>query len=258
MHPNIPTNPSVNISNHPMHKPPLPHAIWAPHTPRFITQPMLALAPVPQSLRPEAPGGRWERLSYGDIQVPNMSNVRGNPLPPLHLLACAQAPPPVRQLQPIPLPSQVMGVSAVTLNPALRFGARSSGGGDIDVDFAASIMEVGPSILAETATFPGLPSLTLTSPYLPWAMTAHASERWVSVGDILCAIRRNLDVPINERHLGESQVQSKLPQHCAKNDRQAFNRIKGLTRLDFLEGKSRLGGLSESSMGCDIWVVHFV
>jgi hypothetical protein len=33
---------------------------------------------------------------------------------------------------------------------------------------------------------------------------------------------------------------------------------RGMTRLDFLDGRTRLGGLSESTMGCDIWVVNFV
>jgi hypothetical protein len=30
----------------------------------------------------------------------------------------------------------------------------------------------------------------------------------------------------------------------------------GMTRLDLLEGKTRFAGLSESTMGCDIWVLE--
>ncbi|KAJ7151976.1 hypothetical protein C8R46DRAFT_913383, partial [Mycena filopes] len=113
-------------------------------------------------------------------------------------------------------------------------------------------------LLAEQATFPALPSLTLVSPYLPWAITAHAESRWVVVGDVLRAIQRALQMRIDEEWQDE-MVETRGTRKSEPGDAASTRRREGgTTRMDLLQGKTRFGGLVESRMGCDIWTVSFL
>jgi hypothetical protein len=178
-------------------------------------------------------------------------------------------------LQPIALPPQITGVTTVTLNPVLRFGVKSAGGAHSDVDFTLynPWTRLDADVLAQPAIFPGLPTMTLLSPLLPWAVTAHASSGCVVVEDVLKAVCRELAIPITEDELDEwlrrrgddstKQGDSwrKGPTETKTGEAlraRGLEQKRGMTRLDFLDGRTRLGGLSESTMGCDIWVVNFV
>ncbi|KAJ6484508.1 hypothetical protein C8R47DRAFT_1131636 [Mycena vitilis] len=151
----------------------------------------------------------------------------------------------------------------------LRVGAKFSGGAHIDVDFTFSASDgwelsdagKGPEAgtLMELAAFPGLPSLTLVSPHLPWAMTVHASGSSVTVGDLLQAIERGLRVRITgEEFMDHGGVECIVDQEASRrgvNSKRLYG--SGMTRLDLLAGRTRFAGLSESTMGCDVWVVNF-
>ncbi|KAJ6582461.1 hypothetical protein DFH09DRAFT_860451, partial [Mycena vulgaris] len=52
----------------------------------------------------------------------------------------------------------------------------------------------------QPATYPELPSLTIISSRLPWAITAHAGEtrRCVTVADVLGAISEALRLPVDK------------------------------------------------------------
>ncbi|KAJ6571423.1 hypothetical protein B0H19DRAFT_1129948 [Mycena capillaripes] len=184
---------------------------------------------------------------------------------------CETAPPPVPRLQSIALPAQITGITAVTLNPVLRFGAQSTVGAEIEVDFALpeACMEVNPGVLAEPAGFPGLPSLTLLSPLLPWAITVHASGGFVVVGDVLQAIWRELDIRITENEWVGQPARERAKQVNEKTRGPAETRNSGvsvrglkqkraITRLDLLGGRTKFGGLSDSTMGCEVWLLNFV
>jgi hypothetical protein len=87
----------------------------------------------------------------------------------------------------------------------------------------------------------------------------------VVVGDVLRAIHSALCI-----HVTEEQIDDWIEQHPGRDRivpvRNMFmtNRKRkkayytGMTRLALLNGKTRFAGLSESMMGCDIWVLHVV
>ncbi|KAJ7096560.1 hypothetical protein B0H15DRAFT_825628 [Mycena belliarum] len=192
------------------------------------------------------------------------------PQPPhVHAFPHAAAPPPHVRIQPIPLPPQIAGVNVVTLNPVLQFSARPTLAADANVATGAQgyTSRLRDSA-SEPATWPGLPALTLVSALLPWAITAHASRGWVSVGDVLHAIRRALSIHVTEEEFEREwaatmhqiqaapQTESPRQRNTHQSTRLAWSRA--MTRRDLLDGKDRLGGLAESGMGCDVWVVHFV
>ncbi|KAF8193214.1 hypothetical protein K438DRAFT_1761918 [Mycena galopus ATCC 62051] len=88
------------------------------------------------------------------------------------------AQPQSPRLRPVDLPPQISGVTTVTLNPVLRSGAH------IDVNFASIPGLIDAGVAVQPATFPELPSMTLLSKALPWAITVHASTGFVAVGDV--------------------------------------------------------------------------
>ncbi|KAF7350306.1 hypothetical protein MVEN_01334900 [Mycena venus] len=175
------------------------------------------------------------------------------------------------RIQPIALPAQIPGVTDIKLNRVLRFGARC-----IDVDFGLSEerLSLSSGMLAELATFPGLPSLTLLSPMLPWAITAHASgDGGVTVRDVLQAIHRKLEISIAEEQpdtwmvqrgeddgkKGEKWRKARVPNSGVSSTPTGLKRkLVGHKRLDLLEGRTVFAGLSESTMGPEVWTVMFV
>ncbi|KAJ7151985.1 hypothetical protein C8R46DRAFT_913635, partial [Mycena filopes] len=113
-------------------------------------------------------------------------------------------------------------------------------------------------LLAEPATFPALPSLTLVSPYLPWVITAHAESGWVVVGDVLRAIQEALQMRIDEEWQEEMVKDGDLRRSSPDVSTGARWRGRAITRMDLLQGRTRFGGLVESTMGCDVWTVNFL
>ncbi|KAJ7115127.1 hypothetical protein C8R43DRAFT_823510, partial [Mycena crocata] len=114
--------------------------------------------------------------------------------------------------------------------------------------------------LSEPATYPELPSLSIVSARLPWAITAHASGRevrYLTVGDVLNAIFDALRLHVDEEHFSDWAV---IPQSGPHRPRNALKSSgityrNGMTRLDLLE-ETTFAGLFPSAMGCDIWVLE--
>ncbi|KAJ7917219.1 hypothetical protein B0H13DRAFT_2444144 [Mycena leptocephala] len=250
--------------------------VGGPNT--WTTQPYLAGPSTHQPSVVFLPGLLWERSPYACVPLPDVSAAHADPAIPSGRDSAGRyevTQPPCPRLQPIALPPQITGVTTVTLNPVLRFGAKSAGGARSDVDFALykPWTRLDADVLAQPAIFPGLPSMTLLSPLLPWAITAHTSSGCVVVEDVLQAIRRELAIPITEDELDEwlrrqgddstKQGDSwrKGPTETMTGDAlraRSLTQKRGKTRLDFLDGRTRFGGLSEGTMGCDIWVVNLV
>ncbi|KAJ7051309.1 hypothetical protein C8F01DRAFT_960410, partial [Mycena amicta] len=93
------------------------------------------------------------------------------------------------------------------------------------------------------ATFPALPSLTMISPDVPWAITAHASGEVIphlSVVDVLLAISQALQMRIGL----EDWARYSSAKHNLKN-RSDMNqsRNSNLRRIDLLDGRTKFVGL---------------
>ncbi|KAJ7115059.1 hypothetical protein C8R43DRAFT_835873, partial [Mycena crocata] len=111
-------------------------------------------------------------------------------------------------------------------------------------------------LLAEPATYPGLPSLALMCALLPWSITVHASGGWVTVGDVICAICQALRISVTEDEFHEWEM-SELPgQKIARGLKRRRAYDSGMTRLIFLGGSHRFAGLSESNMGGEVWMIN--
>ncbi|KAJ7274834.1 hypothetical protein C8J57DRAFT_1466728 [Mycena rebaudengoi] len=161
------------------------------------------------------------------------------------------------RMKPIALPPQLAGVSAVKLSPLLRCGAAGQWAPmPVDISWPRSptaASKPDERALSELATCPGLPALTVISELLPWPITVHASGirlRWVTVADVLGAIHDALSLHVDERQFMD---------WVSYEGNEAQRRLRyrrGMTRLDLLGGQTRFAGLSESKMGCDIWVLN--
>jgi hypothetical protein len=117
---------------------------------------------------------------------------------------------------------------------------------------------VPAATLAEPATAPALPSnarLTLTHSALPWAVTVSPSSSGggsarrtaITILDVLSAVHASLHRPAGKDDwdaLGagsgaQRRVRHAFESRCAR----AGEREKGLKRLDWLAGKTRLSGI---------------
>ncbi|KAJ7637365.1 hypothetical protein DFH06DRAFT_1302769, partial [Mycena polygramma] len=244
-----------NMSSTPMseiYNPTPPRALCGPCVPRPRTQPTPERAFVHRQSATFGPGLGWENSPYVSVPLSNVSAVADAaahilPYPPSS--SRSPAPPHGPRLRPIALPPQITCVTAVTLNPMLRVGAKFSGGAHIDVDFGFSASDAGTKTeagtLMELAAFPGLPSLTLLPTHLPWAITVHATGSSVVVGDVLQAIKRGLGI-----HITEEEFMEHGGAECIQGaSRRGFKRRRlyrsGMTRLGLLAGRTRFAGLSE-------------
>ncbi|KAJ7637400.1 hypothetical protein DFH06DRAFT_1302795 [Mycena polygramma] len=227
-------------------------ALWGPRAPNQITQPTFERVYVDYPLVAVPPKLGWEHSPYVHLPRSKDSARETKRQDSRPLESRTRSDPTQPRLKPIALPPQITGLTTVTLNPVLRFGAESLRGAHIDVDFAhpASDARRGTAarVLTELATFPGLPSSTLLSPRLPWAITVHASGVSVVVGDVLQAIQTALAIRITKEQLMEYGQDQGASQKRYRS---------GMTRVDLLQGRTAFAGLSESTMGCEVWVVNF-
>jgi hypothetical protein len=173
-------------------------------------------------------------------------------------LATRYAPPQGPRPRIISLPSQIMSANpihiSIQLHPLLQHGQHPHLEYDLQVStpssisrqlelIHANIQRLGLS-LNDIATNPPLPSLTITSPHLPWPIIAHRSNLdCVTVEDVLRSLTQNL-------HLGVTHDASRLP----INDRRRSDAVG--TRLQFLRGKVRFIGLTLSQTQREVFEIH--
>ncbi|KAJ7053669.1 hypothetical protein C8F01DRAFT_1165825 [Mycena amicta] len=170
------------------------------------------------------------------------------------------------RLRPIALPSQLAGVTSVTLHPLLGRPTcvRISLANDA-LGLSAQWLQRPASLakaLQAPATYPALPSLTLVVAELPWVITVHSQGQGqagfgVTVGDVLCAIRDALRLDVDEMQFDDWRLG--LEMTPGGRDRPTEYR-PGMTRADLLAGRTMFGGLwldSDSDLeGCDIWTLE--
>ncbi|KAJ7773868.1 hypothetical protein B0H16DRAFT_1510268 [Mycena metata] len=164
---------------------------------------------------------------------------------------------PQSRIKPIPLPPQITGVTTVILHPAL-----AKPGTPIAVDLASlPSAALNAAWHQQPATHPPLPSLTIISPCLPWAITAHASGRMVrclSVADVFAAIWETLCFQVDEQGFRDWRIMTQggchSPRRRRRRDRITYR--EGMSRMELLGERTTFSGLSASDMGCDTWVLE--
>ncbi|KAJ7135667.1 hypothetical protein C8R44DRAFT_387945 [Mycena epipterygia] len=224
--------------------------------------------PVPPSWTPAAPGLRWDKSPYTCVPLPKVENAPQNRrqcagVPRLAPMPVAQPHSPSRIRRPIALPPQIHGITSVTLNPALAKSSTRLSVDFVSLHYAESNAAWWQRLSSEPATYPALPSLTIVSPRLPWAITAHASGRtlrYLAVSDVLGAICDALRLQVDEEGFHDwimMQSGSHSPVHELNGGQSGEITYQGgMTRLDLLGGKTAFAGLVASGMGCDIWVLE--
>ncbi|KAJ7115066.1 hypothetical protein C8R43DRAFT_961164 [Mycena crocata] len=226
------------------HNTPHPRPFWAPSSGPCASSRIFEPQPPVHVQWPFEPGLRFERSPYTCIPPPNFLVLPNGPYEP-------DIPPRTPHIRPVALPAQITRIAAIKLNPVLRFSDKTPGSARLDVDLAGTLSDVvglnGP-VLEEPATYPGLPSLTVLCPHLPWSITVHASGGWVTVGDVIHTILGALRIRVTEDQFDE-WVMTEFP--CQRvgrglERRRAYD--SGMTRLGFLQGKHVFAGLSDSDM----------
>jgi len=122
---------------------------------------------------------------------------------------------------------------------------------------SSSHISFDPAVLNDPATYPPLPSVTLISDLLPWAIHVEASQAFptpvVTVYDVLQTLHITLRIPIvpcewtclplSTQMLVSTAFYRRLDNIVDYNSRESQRR-KGVRRMDFLAGRTRLLGLT--------------
>ncbi|KAF9258798.1 hypothetical protein L218DRAFT_830518, partial [Marasmius fiardii PR-910] len=136
-------------------------------------------------------------------------------------------------------------------NPAIDF--------DVTLPISASPARYRPSssLLAEPALSPAVPSLILTTPYLPWSFTIYPTNGYyVSVRDVLDGIYHALrgNATQKDYHFVPSRTDQRRIQEAYErrysriHDYHASREEKkgGMKRVDFLRERTRFVGMTPS------------
>jgi hypothetical protein len=124
------------------------------------------------------------------------------------------------------------------------------------------------ALLDEPATYPPLSSITLISDLLPWLIHVEASQTFsvpaVTIDDVLQTLLTNLYIPVTPREWAcvPSATQAlvtttfyrrieSIPHSSLKES----ERRKGVRRMDFLLGRTRLAGFIPVADGHGVFVV---
>jgi hypothetical protein len=128
-----------------------------------------------------------------------------------------------------------------------------------------------PQILAEPATSPPLPCMTITCANLPWLIRVTPSGNskhgpFVTVLDVLDAIHRSLRVSVTKAEFDKvqtSEEQRRINEayrwrYKKMTDAAAYEqeRSAGIRRVDFLMGKSAFAGLLSSGSDPERWELN--
>ncbi|KAG1903046.1 uncharacterized protein F5891DRAFT_113694 [Suillus fuscotomentosus] len=121
--------------------------------------------------------------------------------------------------------------------------------------------------LAEAATSPPIPVLSLQNDLLPWRCEIRASTCfYVTVGDVLTQLYSFLRTPGTREEFKATPSQSirdtisavyrKRCSRASSAEAYAEEQRKGLKRVDFLMGRTTFMGLSSTKLGPEAWVLN--
>ena len=122
------------------------------------------------------------------------------------------------------------------------------------------------AVLVEPATYPPLPYLVIVHKRLPWQiklLPTNPSVAYVTVWDVLQGIPAFLRHPATKAEYDlipteqdQSDVSSAYMRRCKASANFEAERVAGLKRVDFLQGRTKFYGLTGTSMGPEVWEVH--
>ncbi|OBZ65604.1 hypothetical protein A0H81_14395 [Grifola frondosa] len=236
-----------------------PSPAFAPlHNDQFLTQHPFSLLIMP--------GKHVRFLDDGVPATPSPtfsgSSLVSSPGPRTPLLATNAylSPQKSRPYSPSSFGSSPYVSGQVRLHPAL---AAIPTGKPITWDMTLPPTAASPTLtnahLAEPATHPALPSITIVCDRLPWAInvTPTTSAKWatnfVTVGDILHVLHRTLRLPATTAEIGCLPVDLRERVYAAYRERyvqiadpkqRAEEKLKSVKRVDFLVNATRFNGLS--------------
>jgi hypothetical protein len=125
--------------------------------------------------------------------------------------------------------------------------------------------------LAEPATNPPLPHMTVVSPHLPWSITIspplpHKANKFVTVSDVLVTLHRALALTVTVTEYGNLPSEDAVVRVNAAWERRVkditdgrareIERRKGVKRCDFLMDRHRFLGLSKMGRDPDVFVLN--
>lgn len=133
-----------------------------------------------------------------------------------------------------------------------------------------------PEVLAEPATMPPLPQITLylhsASGVWPWApltiLGSNPHQPYVTVKDVLVGLYTQLRNRVSSAEFysipsqsAQDSISLSFKARCQRlggegSKEAGIEKSKGLKRIDFLMGRIRWAGLSGSKAGPDTWVVN--
>ncbi|KAJ7744836.1 hypothetical protein B0H14DRAFT_2406808 [Mycena olivaceomarginata] len=119
----------------------------------------------------------------------------------------------------------------------------------------------------DSAVYPPLRSLSLTTPHLPWSIVVPACDgRHVTVNDVLHAVYSALRANITSvefNALGTQKLMRRASAACQRRcerlrGRRGYAEEKqgGIKRVDFLMGFTKFQGISSTSRSGDVWQLH--
>jgi len=126
-------------------------------------------------------------------------------------------------------------------------------GSDRSSASSRSFESVNMTLLSEQATYPASPSITLLTEALPWSITVTTKSTFVTVYDVLQALHSSLRLQVTpvewaslSRAAQDVIATSFHKRIGAFSDRTKRDKqlAKGVRRLDFLAGRTRLYGIS--------------
>lgn len=139
-------------------------------------------------------------------------------------------------------------------------------GSDYSSASSRSFESINLSLLSEQATYPASPSITLLTEALPWSITATTKSTFVTVYDVLQALHSSLRLQVTRKEWASLSRASQdvIATSFHKRVDGFTDRLKrekqlgkGVRRLDFLVGRTRLYGISPFGDQPDVFKVHW-
>jgi len=130
---------------------------------------------------------------------------------------------------------------------------------------ASPHVSLSATVLEEPATQPSIHTITLVIDKFPWRLTVQPTKHYVSVRDLLEALYCFLRHPVLPSEYNtlptqtlKDEVSTAFRNRCgsapSKEAREQYQ--KGVTRVDFLRGRTRFMGLSGTKVGPDVWTLN--
>ena len=139
-------------------------------------------------------------------------------------------------------------------------------GSDRSSASSRSFESANPTLLSEQATYPASSSITLLTEALPWSITVTAKSTFVTVYDVLQALHSSLRLQVTKVEWASLPLASKdvIAASFHKRADGFSDRLKrekqlgkGVRRLDFLVGRTRLYGISPFGKKPGVFKVHW-